>query len=91
MASPWREVNLPFLETVVSINDRENLYSNDMLYHRKHFWKKKKLNTGCLMIGDAYIWGTLLIKYVDQMKIRNTCIASHKNISETIFMIQLPQ
>lgn len=55
------------------------------------FGKKKKLNTGCLMIGDAYIWGTLLIKYVDQMKIRNTCIASHKNISETIFMIQLPQ
>lgn len=51
----------------------------------------KKLNTGCLMIGDAYLWGTLLIKYVDQMKIRNTCIASHKNISETIFMIQLPQ
>lgn len=51
----------------------------------------KKLNTGCLMIGDAYIWGTLLIKYVDQMKIRNTCIASDKNISETIFMIQLPQ
>lgn len=42
MASPWREVNLPFLETVVSINDRENLYSNDMLYHRKHFWKEKK-------------------------------------------------
>lgn len=55
------------------------------------FGKKKQLNTGCLMIGDAYIWGTLLIKYVDQMKIRNTCIASHKNISETIFMIQLPQ
>lgn len=55
------------------------------------FGKKKPLNTGCLMIGDAYIWGTLLIKYVDQMKIRNTCIASHKNISETIFMIQLPQ
>lgn len=51
----------------------------------------KKLNTGCMMIGDAYSWGTLLIKYVDQMKIRNTCIASHKNISETIFMIQLPQ
>lgn len=51
----------------------------------------KKLNTGCMMIGDAYLWGTLLIKYVDQMKIRNTCIASHKNISETIFMIQLPQ
>lgn len=51
----------------------------------------KKLNTGCLMIGDAYLWGTLLIKYVDQMKIRNTCIASDKNISETIFMIQLPQ
>lgn len=42
MASPWREVNLPFLETVVSINDIENLYSNDMLYHRKHFWKKTK-------------------------------------------------
>lgn len=55
------------------------------------FGKKNKLNTGCLMIGDAYLWGTLLIKYVDQMKIRNTCIASHKNISETIFMIQLPQ
>lgn len=55
------------------------------------FGKKKQLNTGCLMIGDAYLWGTLLIKYVDQMKIRNTCIASHKNISETIFMIQLPQ
>lgn len=51
----------------------------------------KKLNTGCMMIGDAYLWGTLLIKYVDQMKIRNACIASHKNISETIFMIQLPQ
>lgn len=51
----------------------------------------KKLNTGCMMIGDAYLWGTLLIKYVDQMKIRNTCIASDKNISETIFMIQLPQ
>lgn len=89
MASPWREVNLPFLETVVSINDRENLYSNDMLYHRNIFGKK--LNTGCMMIGDAYLWGTLLIKYVDQMKIRNTCIASDKNISETIFMIQLPQ
>lgn len=55
------------------------------------FGKKNKLNTGCLMIGDAYLWGTLLIKYVDQMKIRNTCIASDKNISETIFMIQLPQ
>lgn len=55
------------------------------------FGEKKQLNTGCLMIGDAYLWGTLLIKYVDQMKIRNTCIASHKNISETIFMIQLPQ
>lgn len=55
------------------------------------FGKKQQLNTGCLMIGDAYLWGTLLIKYVDQMKIRNTCIASHKNISETIFMIQLPQ
>lgn len=51
----------------------------------------KKLNTGCMMIGDAYLWGTLLIKYGDQMEIRNTCIASHKNISETIFMIQLPQ
>lgn len=68
----------------------ENLLLNDMLYHRKHFWKKKPVNTGCLMIGDAYLWGKLLIKYVDQRKIRNTCIASHKNISETIFMTQLP-
>ncbi len=41
MASPWREVNLPFLETVVSINDRENLYSNDMLYHENIFGKKQ--------------------------------------------------
>lgn len=41
MASPWREVNLPFLVTVVRINDRENLLLNDMLYHRKHFWEKK--------------------------------------------------
>lgn len=55
MASPWREVNLPFLVTVVRINDRENLLLNDMLYHRKHFWKKKPVNTGCLMIGDAYL------------------------------------
>lgn len=60
-------------------------------YIIENIFGKKKLNTGCLMIGDAYLWGTLLIKYVDQMKIRNTCIASHKNISETIFMIQLPQ
>lgn len=41
MASPWREINLPFLVTVVRINNRENLLLNDMLYHRKHFWKKK--------------------------------------------------
>lgn len=55
MASPWKEVNLPFLVTVVRINDRENLLLNDMLYHRKHFWEKKPVNTGCLMIGDAYL------------------------------------
>lgn len=54
MASPWREVNLPFPVTVVRINDRENLLLNDMLYHRKDFWKKN-LNTSCLMIGDAYL------------------------------------
>lgn len=42
MASPWKEVNLPFLVTVVRINDRENLLLNDMLYHRKHFWKKNR-------------------------------------------------
>lgn len=69
----------------------ERIYIQMICYIIENIFGKKQLNTGCLMIGDAYIWGTLLIKYVDQMKIRNTCIASHKNISETIFMIQLPQ
>lgn len=69
----------------------ERIYIQMICYIIENIFEKKQLNTGCLMIGDAYIWGTLLIKYVDQMKIRNTCIASHKNISETIFMIQLPQ
>lgn len=69
----------------------ERIYIQMICYIIENIFGKKTLNTGCLMIGDAYIWGTLLIKYVDQMKIRNTCIASHKNISETIFMIQLPQ
>lgn len=54
MVSLWWEVNLFFLEIVVLINDRENLYLNDMLYYRKYFWKKK-LNIGCLMIGDVYL------------------------------------
>lgn len=69
----------------------ERIYIQMICYIIENIFGKKQLNTGCLMIGDAYLWGTLLIKYVDQMKIRNTCIASHKNISETIFMIQLPQ
>lgn len=69
----------------------ERIYIQMICYIIENIFGKKNLNTGCLMIGDAYLWGTLLIKYVDQMKIRNTCIASHKNISETIFMIQLPQ
>lgn len=42
MVSLWWEVNLFFLEIVVLINDRENLYLNDMLYYRKYFWKKIK-------------------------------------------------
>lgn len=69
----------------------ERIYIQMICYIIENIFGKKQLNTGCLMIGDAYLWGTLLIKYVDQMKIRNTCIASDKNISETIFMIQLPQ